>query len=226
MGKASSQILSILLSHLPSFPSSNGGHILQTEGKGIPRCGLGPYYQFSIIRPDLAITEPMLLQHFYCGLSKGLAQHLDITFGGAFLCLPVSERKWVLTRILENTLYTNVDDPIPKREEIFMAKTPPILSKNHAIHPEPQISKEEEIQPSKHPYKFEEDLFPDFADYGNTLNYHFQKRPSKKLRSKPLKEGSLQKHPKSSSSHPSKPQVGHRTAKEMSSKPIEGESKH
>jgi len=64
------------------------------------------------------------------------------------------------------------------------------------------------------------------ADYGNTLNYHFQKRPSKKLRSKPLKEGSLQKHPKSSSSHPSKPQVGHRTAKEMSSKPIEGESKH
>ena len=33
--------------------------------------------------PDLAIPKPMLLQHFYLGLSKKSTQFLDIASGGA-----------------------------------------------------------------------------------------------------------------------------------------------
>ena len=66
--------------------------------------------------PDLSITEPTLLQHFYIGLSKDSAQLLDITFGGAFLCLPISAGKSLLTKILENTPYTNVYNKGPQEE--------------------------------------------------------------------------------------------------------------
>ena len=34
--------------------------------------------------PDLAIPEPILLQHFYLGLSEKSAQFLNIAWGGAF----------------------------------------------------------------------------------------------------------------------------------------------
>ena len=42
-------------------------------------------------RPDLGIPSPILLQHFYLGLSEESTQFLDIASGGAFLHLSNSE---------------------------------------------------------------------------------------------------------------------------------------
>ena len=41
--------------------------------------------------PDIAITEPTLMQHFYLGLRQSSAQFLDLASKGAFLHLPISE---------------------------------------------------------------------------------------------------------------------------------------
>ena len=73
---------------------------------------------------DLAIPEPILLQHFYLGLSEKSTQFLDIASGGAFLHLPISEGRAILDTILENSPYTDVhhdspeekDNPIPTQE--------------------------------------------------------------------------------------------------------------
>ena len=48
------------------------------------------------------------------------------------------------------------------------------------------------------------------------MNYYFQKRPSKKHPSKPLKKGALQKSPKSASSYASKSHVAHQEKCEVS----------
>jgi hypothetical protein len=52
---------------------------------------------------DLGISDPMLLPHFYMGLSKDSAQSLDIASRGAFLCLSVSEARTILDKIIGNT---------------------------------------------------------------------------------------------------------------------------
>ena len=67
--------------------------------------------------PDLAIPEPVLLQHFYLGLSKDSAQFLDIASRGAFLHLSASVARSILDKILENTPYTGIHDELPEEEE-------------------------------------------------------------------------------------------------------------
>ena len=67
---------------------------------------------------DLGIPRPILLQHFYLGLSEESTQFLDITLGGAFLHLPISEGRAILETILENSPYTNVHDDSPKEKDI------------------------------------------------------------------------------------------------------------
>ena len=70
---------------------------------------------------DLAIPDPMLLQHFYQGLSEKSTHFLDIASGGAFLHLSISEERAILHTILENSPYTDghhdspeeKDNPIP-----------------------------------------------------------------------------------------------------------------
>ena len=67
--------------------------------------------------PDLTIQDPMLLQHFYMGLSGETAQLLDTSFGGAFLHCSASEGR----KILENIPYTSIHDDSP---EDVVEKTP------------------------------------------------------------------------------------------------------
>ena len=135
--------------------------------------------------PDLAIPNPMLLQHFYLGLSKESAQFLDISSRGAFLCFSDSEGRAILDTILENTPYTNThdyspeekDNPNPMQEDVLTAKSLLIPSKSLATNhiPEPFLGtpKEEEIHPLEFPFEFEEDLSPDI---GNTFNHPIQQR--------------------------------------------------
>jgi len=63
---------------------------------------------------DLAIPDPMLLQHFYQGLSEKSTHFLDIASGGAFLHLSISEGR----AILENSPYTDVHDDSPEGKDI------------------------------------------------------------------------------------------------------------
>ena len=53
--------------------------------------------------PDLAIQDPILLQHFYMGLDRKNSKHLDTASGGSFLHVFANSRRNILTKILENT---------------------------------------------------------------------------------------------------------------------------
>ena len=50
---------------------------------------------------DLAISDPLLLQHFYMGLSKDSTQSLDAASRGAFLHLSASEARSMLDKLVE-----------------------------------------------------------------------------------------------------------------------------
>ena len=55
--------------------------------------------------PDLSLPEHLLLQHFYAGLDKESAHHLDLTFGGYFAHFTSSEGREVLNKILDRTSF-------------------------------------------------------------------------------------------------------------------------
>ena len=78
--------------------------------------------------PDLAILDPMLIQHFYMGLSKDSMQSLDQASRGAFLHLSTSEARSMLDKISEKTPYTSklpeeVESSPEQEEEVLIAKS-------------------------------------------------------------------------------------------------------
>ena len=88
--------------------------------------------------PDLAIPEPILLQYFYLGLSEKSTQFLDITSGGAFLHLSISEGRAILDTILE---YTDVHDDSPEeKDNPILCKKKFRQSNRYQIHPKIQLS--------------------------------------------------------------------------------------
>jgi hypothetical protein len=54
--------------------------------------------------PDLAIQDPILLQHFYMGLDRKTSKRLDTALGGSFLHVSTNSGRSILTKILDNTL--------------------------------------------------------------------------------------------------------------------------
>jgi hypothetical protein len=54
--------------------------------------------------PDLAIQNPILLQHFNMGLDRKTSKHLNTALGGMFLHVSTNTGRSILTKILENTL--------------------------------------------------------------------------------------------------------------------------
>jgi hypothetical protein len=86
---------------------------------------------------DLAIPDPMLLQHFYVGLSKDSRKSLDLASRGAFLHQSPSEARSMLNMISEKTLCTIIHyeflekekESSPKQEEkVLIAKSQPLQS--------------------------------------------------------------------------------------------------
>ena len=53
--------------------------------------------------PNLAIQDPILLQHFYMGLDRKTSKRLDTASGGSFLHVSTNSGRSILTKILENT---------------------------------------------------------------------------------------------------------------------------
>ena len=62
---------------------------------------------------DLAIQDPVFLQHFYMGLSKDSRESLDVASRGAFLHLSASEARSMHDRISERTPYTSIPNKLP-----------------------------------------------------------------------------------------------------------------
>jgi hypothetical protein len=71
------------------------------------------------------LPDHVLHYHFYRGLSKEAALHLDIASGGSFSHKLISEGKAILEKILKNTPYTSIFDEFPKKEkEIKLSSEP------------------------------------------------------------------------------------------------------
>jgi hypothetical protein len=68
-------------------------------------------------RPDLTISNLILLQHVYLGLSKETAHYLDIALEGSFLHLSPRGGKDVLNKIVENTPSTGIHDECPEIDD-------------------------------------------------------------------------------------------------------------
>jgi hypothetical protein len=93
------------------------------------------FNELIITVPDLAIQDPILLQHFYMGLSKDSMESLDAASRGAFLHLSVSEARSMLDRISGKTPCTSIHNelleeekkPSPDQvEEVLIAKSQPL----------------------------------------------------------------------------------------------------
>ena len=68
--------------------------------------------------PDLSLPEHLLLQHFYAGLDKESAHHLDLTSRGSFAHLTPSEGREVLNKILDRTSFVSIHEPVPTEQEM------------------------------------------------------------------------------------------------------------
>jgi hypothetical protein len=88
-----------------------------------------------IIGADLAILDPILLQHFYMGLNKDSRKSLDLASREAFLHLSTSKARSMLNKISEKTLCTNIhyelheeeNESSPEQEEkVLIAKSQPL----------------------------------------------------------------------------------------------------
>ena len=103
------------------------------------------FNELIITGPDLAIQDPVLLQHFYMGLSKDSMESLDATSRGAFLHLSTSEARAMLDRISGKTHNTSIHNELPEKvkksspdqeEEVLIAKSQPFQSQDLAINHE------------------------------------------------------------------------------------------
>ena len=95
------------------------------------------FNELIITGSDLAIQDPVLLQHFYMGLSKDSAQSLDLAYRGAFLHLSASKASSMLNRISRITPCTSIynellekenESPLKQEEEVLIAKSQPLQS--------------------------------------------------------------------------------------------------
>jgi hypothetical protein len=154
--------------------------------------------------PDLAILDPILLQHFYLGLSKDDAQDLSAASRGAFLSLPISKARLVHDKIIRRAPCTSVHDALREEEkgsspeqeqEALIAKSQAFYSQDLAINPEPLIPqnplREEENPPLENPFEFMGNLI----DFGRIVNSRPRKRPPSEHIPNPLKIESLRKCP-------------------------------
>jgi hypothetical protein len=136
---------------------------------------------------DLALQDPVLLQHLYMGLN-------NIAFGGVFLSLSISGARFVLISrhtpctSLHDKLLEEEKEPSPKlEEEVFIATLQTFQSHNLAIHLKLVVLqnplREEEILP----------LEILSNDLGRSINFPLHERPFSTYSLNLFKKGSLWK---------------------------------
>ena len=125
--------------------------------------------------PNLAIQDPILLQHFYMGFDRKTLKRLNTALGGSFLHVSANLGRSILTKILENTLEEVEKKPLEEESQIAKPKSLLDPSPTPAIlDPEPPEKEESPILDFM--LEFEDELFD---EYRNTSNYHMMRRPQK-----------------------------------------------
>ena len=123
--------------------------------------------------PNLAIQDPILLQHFYMGFNRKTSKHLNTARGGSFLHVSANIRRSILTKILEDAPEEVEEKPLVKESQIAEPESLPDPSPTSAI-PNLEPPKKEETLILDFMLEFEDELFD---EYRNTLNYHTMRRP-------------------------------------------------
>ena len=128
---------------------------------------------------DLSLPEHLLLQHFYAGLDKESAHHLDLTSWGSFAHLTPSESREVLDKILDRTSFVCIHEPVPTEPKMRQAEPSEIKSESpesqsvdsiYETSPEHKSEISEEEDPL--PLEFLRSIKPDvFEDFSNTSRY-------------------------------------------------------
>jgi hypothetical protein len=125
------------------------------------------------IGPNLAIPDPILLQHFFMGLNRKTSKHLNTTSGGSFLHVSTNAGRSILTKILEDVPKEaeekSLEEESQRVEPESLLDPSPTLA---ILDPEPPKKKETPILDFM--LKLEDELF---TEYGNTSNYHTMRRP-------------------------------------------------
>ena len=62
--------------------------------------------------PNLAIQDPILLQHFYMGLNRKTSRRLNTASGGSFLHISTNMGRSILTKILEEAPEEVEENPL------------------------------------------------------------------------------------------------------------------
>jgi hypothetical protein len=108
------------------------------------------FIDLTFIGLDLFIPNPILLQHFYEGLSKDYREPLDISSGVSFLHLLASEARATIERIISAAAcWTEIHFKPPRKkkeffskqkEEVLIAKSQPLQSQDATVNSKPPIS--------------------------------------------------------------------------------------
>ena len=64
--------------------------------------------------PNLAIQDPIFLQHFYMCLNRKTSRCLNMASGGSFLHVSANAGRSILTKILENISEEVEEKPLEK----------------------------------------------------------------------------------------------------------------
>jgi hypothetical protein len=123
--------------------------------------------------PDLSLPDPILLQHFYKGLSRDSRKLLDTTSGGSFLHVSSKKARLILDQILstelDNLLEVELEPQVA--EDNSLPDIPSTLAS-------PCLEQEKEDTPlPDFMLDIEHDLFFDFR---NIFNYHTMKKSQNK----------------------------------------------
>jgi hypothetical protein len=65
--------------------------------------------------PNLALSDPILLQYLFMGLNRKTTKHLNTTTGGSFMHITAEQGRNILMKIL---------DDLPKEREVARGRTP------------------------------------------------------------------------------------------------------
>ena len=125
--------------------------------------------------PNLAIQDPILLQHFYMGLTRKTSRRLNTALGGSFLHVSANTGRSILTKILEDAPEEVEEKPLEEESQIAEPESLQNPSPTLAIL-DPESPEKEETPISDFMLEFEDELFD---EYGNTSNYHIMRRPQK-----------------------------------------------
>jgi len=113
--------------------------------------------------PNLALPEPMLLQHFFLGLNDSNQEYLNLVSGGAFMHITIDHAKTILTNVL-NDLPEEKEELL--EEESLLAENKLLPYSSQSIV---ELANETEITPnSKWMFEIEDDFFD---NYGNITFY-------------------------------------------------------